>query len=284
MNIVLKIQERKQDFTQAELKLAEYILDNSSDISNHSVQDFAKLSKTSPATVIRFCKKLGYGGFQEFKINLVKDITHKKNKSDIVYEDITIDDTVSEIMQKLSYENIKVIQNTIKLMDKNEVERAIEALDTGKRIYIFGVGASGLVAKDFQYKLMRIKKTVISYLDSHTQLASSANIERDDVAIGISYSGKTLETYKAIKIAKEKGATTIAVTKYGSNPLSEISDINIHIAGGEQNIRVGAITSRIAQLTAIDVLFVGIAKKDFGKIADYIKNTRDVVEDFKIDK
>ncbi len=284
MNITLKIKEKKQDFTQSELKLAEYILENSNAISTYSVQELANLSHTSPASVIRFCKKLGYGGFQEFKINLVKDITHKKNKTDIVYEDITIDDTVSEIMEKLAHENIKVIQNTIRLMDKNEVEKAIEAINSGKRIYVFGVGASGLVAKDFQYKLMRIKKTVISYLDSHTQLSASANIEKNDVAIGISYSGKTLETYKAIEMANQRGSTTVSITKYGSNPISEISDINIHIAGTEQNMRVAAITSRIAQLTAIDVLFVGIAKKDFGMISHYIKNTRKVVEDFKLAK
>ncbi|MGF7058505.1 MurR/RpiR family transcriptional regulator [Brassicibacter mesophilus] len=283
MSIILKINERKQDFTQSEVKLSEYILSNTNEISTISVQKLAKLSKISPASVIRFCKKMGYNGFQDLKLDLVKDMS-QRNNTEKVYEDITTHDTIGEMMQKLSYENTKVIQNTIDLMDEKEVEKAINAINKGKIIYIFGVGASGLVAKDFQYKLMRIKKTVISYIDSHTQLASSANIENSDVAIGISYSGKTLEVYKAMKKAKDKGATTISITKYGKNPLSEISDINIGVAGNEQNIRVGAIASRIAQLTAIDVLFVGITKNDFEIISDYIKNTRESVEEFKINK
>ncbi|MCK8817856.1 MurR/RpiR family transcriptional regulator [Natroniella sulfidigena] len=284
MSVVLKIKRRKDDFTQSETKLAEYVLENKSEVSNLSVQKLANLAGTSPASVIRFCKKVGYNGFQEFKINLVKDLTESKNKETKVYEDITVNDTIAETMQKLAHQNIEVIENTMKLIDEKEVKKAIEAIDTAERIYIFGVGASGLVAKDFQYKLMRIKKTVISYLDSHTQLASAVNIEEDDLAIGISYSGQTLEIYQALKQAGQKGATTLSITKYGQNPLSDLADINIDVAGTESNIRVGAITSRIAQLTAIDLLFVGYTKNDFEIISNYIKKTRASVEDFKLDK
>ncbi|SKC36838.1 MurR/RpiR family transcriptional regulator [Maledivibacter halophilus] len=282
MSVVLKINESKQNFTQTEVKLSEYILSNVQEISNLSVQNLAELSNTSPATVIRFCKKLGYSGFQDFKIDLIKYTTNKEKSNLNVYEDITTKDNINQVMQKLSFQNIKVIEDTIKLLDGEAIQKAIDCIEQAERTYIYGVGASGLVAKDFQYKLMRIKKTVISYSDTHTQLALSANMEKGDVAIGISYSGRTLETYKAIEKANERGATTISITKYGKSPLSDIADINIYVAGGEQNIRVGAITSRIAQLTAIDVIFVGLAKNDFEKTAEYIRNTRSIVEDFKI--
>ncbi|MBS4535266.1 MurR/RpiR family transcriptional regulator [Clostridium sp. D2Q-14] len=284
MNVILRIKEGKQDLTQSEMKLSKYILENLNDISELSVQSLAEKSDTSPATIIRFCKKIGCNGFQDFKINLVKDVSQKNNISTRVYEDITTKDTIKEVMEKLSYENIKIIEDTIKLLDENEIEKTIDCIEKSDKIFLYGVGASGLVAKDFQYKLARIKKTANFYLDSHTQLALSANMGKDDVAIGISYSGRTLETYKAIEKAKERGATTISITKYGKNPLSDIADIKIYVAAGEQNIRVGAITSRIAQLTAIDVIFVGIAKKDFEKTSEYIKNTRKIVEDFKINK
>ncbi|MFZ5969055.1 MAG: MurR/RpiR family transcriptional regulator [Bacillota bacterium] len=282
MSIILKIKERKEEFTQSESKLASYILEHASEIFNLSIHSLAELSQTSAASIVRFCQKIGYDGFQEFKIDLVKDVTQSEGDKEVVYEDITIYDTVEEIMKKISYENIKVIENTIKLMDTDQVEKAIRAITKGKVIYLYGVGASGLVAMDFQYKLMRIKKNASMYLDSHTQLASSVHIGKDDVAIGISYSGRTLETYKAIETAKEKGATTISITKYGNNPLSEISDINIFVAGLEQNIRVGAISSRIAQLMAVDVLFVGVAKQDFGLVSKYIQDTRKIVEDLKL--
>ncbi|MBB6217362.1 DNA-binding MurR/RpiR family transcriptional regulator [Anaerosolibacter carboniphilus] len=282
MSTILKIKERKEEYTQSEVKLANYILEHTHDIYNLSVQSLADLSQTSPASVVRFCQKIGYEGFQEFKIALVKDISQSQNNDEIIYEDITIHDSVREIMQKISQENTIAIENTLKLMDETEIERAIEAIANGRDIYIYGVGASGLVAMDFQYKLMRIKKKVSMYLDSHTQLASSVHIGKEDVAIGISYSGKTLETYKAMEMARKKGAITIAITKYGKNPLSEIADINIQVAGMENNIRVGAIASRIAQLTAIDVLFVGVAKKDFALVSEYIQNTRKIVEDLKL--
>jgi DNA-binding MurR/RpiR family transcriptional regulator len=129
---------------------------------------------------------------------------------------------------------------------------------------------------------MRVKKTVIYYSDTHAQLSSAANIESDDLAIAISYSGQTIEVYEALKTAKSRGAETIAISRYGENPLNEIADIKLQVAGSEKNLRLGAITSRIAQLTAVDILFVAFAKNDFSKITDYLKNTRESVEQFKI--
>ena len=98
------------------------------------------------------------------------------------------------------------------------------------------------------------------------QLSTAAHIETEDVAIAISYAGKTKEVYSALSKAKEKGAKCISITKYGSNPISSIADIKLQVPSIEKDLRVGAISSRIAQLTLIDILFIGVAKDNFGQI------------------
>lgn len=283
MKVILKIKEMFSDFTATEEKIADYILNNREEVIQLSVKELAEAADSSPASVVRFCKKINYQGYQDFKIALIKDLQESESSEKVkVYDDIAVDDQIEEIMEKIAHDNYKVIQNTINLLSISEIEKAVKAIENAKNIYIFGIGASGLVAKDLQYKLMRVKKTVIYYSDTHAQLSSAANIESDDLAIAISYSGQTIEVYEALKTAKSRGAETIAISRYGENPLNEIADIKLQVAGSEKNLRLGAITSRIAQLTAVDILFVAFAKNDFSKITDYLKNTRESVEQFKI--
>ncbi len=283
MKVILKIKEMFNDLTATEEKIADYILANREKVTQLSVKELAEAADSSPASVVRFCKKINYQGYQDFKIALIKDLQESESSQKVkVYDDIAVDDQVEEIMEKIAHDNYKVIKNTIDLLSVSEIEKAVKAIENAKNVYIFGIGASGLVAKDLQYKLMRVKKTVIYYSDTHAQLSSAANIESNDLAIAISYSGQTIEVYEALKTAKARGAETIAISRYGENPLNEIADIKLQVAGSEKNLRLGAITSRIAQLTAVDILFVAFAKNDFSKISDYLKNTRESVEQFKI--
>ena len=284
MKVILKIKEMFNDFTETEEKIANFILNNKEKVTQLSVKELAQAAGSSPASVVRFCKKINYEGYQDLKISLIKDLQESENREKIkVYDDIAVDDKIEEIMEKIAHDNNNVIKNTINLLSVSEIEKAVKELENADNIYIFGIGASGLVAKDLQYKLMRIKKTVIYYEDTHAQLASAANIESSDLAIAISYSGKTVEVYEALKTAKNRGAKTISISKYGKNPLNEMADIKLQVAGSEKNLRLGAITSRIAQLTAVDILFVSFARNDFKKISEYLKNTRESVEQFKIE-
>lgn len=282
MSLFIKINEVKDQLTKSEGKIANYVLSNPEKVYNLSTYDLAKFSGTSPSSVVRFCQRIGFNGFQEFKIELIKNTADLENNKKIVYEDVTVDDTIEEVMNKITLENITSIEKTQKLLDSREMERAIKALERAENIYIFGVGASGIVAMDFQYKLMRINRNAIFYLDSHTQMASAVHISKDDIAIGISYSGETLEVLKSMAKAKEEGATTISITKYGENPVSNVSDIKLFVGNIEKNLRLGAISSRIAQLTVVDMLFVGIARKDFNLVSEHLRKTRMIVDDFKV--
>ncbi|SFL71562.1 MurR/RpiR family transcriptional regulator [Halanaerobium salsuginis] len=283
MKVLLKIKNIYADLTATEKKIADYILANSQEAAELAVTELAQASQSSPASVVRFCKKIDYQGFQDFKFALVKNLSELDSADQQqIYDDIAVEDSLTEIMDKLAHDNIRVIENTVELLSAAELEAAVNALQTAENVYIFGIGASGLVAKDLQHKLMRVKKTVIYYSDTHAQLASAANIEAGDLAIAISYSGQSREVYKALTTAQKRGAQTISITKYSANPLAKISQIKLQVAGSEKNLRLGAITSRIAQLTAVDILFVAYARKNFAQITEYLKNTRDSVEEFKL--
>ncbi|HYE83346.1 MAG TPA: MurR/RpiR family transcriptional regulator [Clostridia bacterium] len=282
MSCILKIREIYEELTPAEKKLANYVLENGDQVVSLAASDFAELCDTSPASVIRFVKKLGFEGLQDFKIDIAKGLALKLNNQENVYEAVTVHDSTRDIITKIARGNIKAIEDTVGVLDEESVSEAIKALIEANHINIYGVGASGLVAQDLQYKLMRISKSVSMYMDSHTQLTSSIHMKKGDVAIGISHSGRTLEVYKALEKSKLRGAKTISITKYGNSPISEIADIKLYTASVEKHLRTGAIASRIAQLTVIDIIFIGVARNNYTEIAKFIQDTRDMVEDLKI--
>lgn len=282
MSCIIKIREAYQELTPTEQKIADYIMEEGVEVSILSAAELAELVKTSPPSIVRFARKLGYAGFQEMKLALAKDAALQDKLQDKVYEAVSIHDSTKEIINKIGKENMNAIEETISLLDQEAMTQAIDVLNKAHNINIFGVGASGLVGLDLQYKLMRINKKASMYMDSHTQLSSAIHLSKGDVAIGISHSGRTLEVYKSVETAKSRGATTISITKYGKNPLSDLADINLFTASVEKSLRTGAIASRIAQLTIIDILFIGVARENFNEISEYIQTTREIVEDFKL--
>lgn len=280
MNCSLLIKQIYDNMTESEKKIADYLLVNSSEVYKFSANELASITKTSPSSVVRFSRKLGFEGFQDFKIELAKDDITSMDK--IEYDYIYPEDNIKEVIYKTGNKNIQSINDTISLLDEHTIEEAVNTIKNARNIYIFGVGESALIALDLQYKLLRIHKNAIMSLDSHVQLSMSANISKEDIAIGISYSGKTKEVYSALNKCKQKGAKCITITKFGDNPVSSLADIKIQIPFVEKDLRIGAISSRIAQLTVIDIIFVGIAKDNFSEVDKYLKETRNMVEELRI--
>ena len=284
MSSITRINNLKNDFSSSESKIADFIIKNTDMVYNLTASELSNLTDTSPASIIRFSQKLGYEGFKELKISLAKEMPKKDIDEDKIYEKITIRDSLSEIINKIAVGHINAIKNTIKLIDEKAVMDAVEAISSARRINIYGVGGSSLVAQDLQYKLVRIDMPAYIYLDNHLQLVSAANITSKDVAIAFSHSGKTIETYRALEISKQRGAKTISITKFGENPISNVADIKIYTTEVEKTLRMGAIASRIAQLTIVDILFIGIVKSNFSNVPEYIQQTSDILKEFKINK
>lgn len=278
MSVIVKISSMLNEFSSSEKRLADYVIENIDEVYNQTASQLASLSHTSPASVVRFSKRLGYSGFQEFKIALAKDVVKIDNDNKNIYEQVSINDSSKDIINKISIGNMRAIEATMKLLDKNVIDEATNEIINRKKVHLFGVGQSALVAMDFQYKLVRINIPVSMYMDYHLQLVSAVNIDKDDIVLAISHNGKTLETVKAVEMAKKRGCKIISLTKYGKNALSELADINLYTTEVENTLRMGAIASRIAQLTVIDVLFINIVRQKFDSIPEQIKKTREVLD------
>ena len=151
--------------------------------------------------------------------------------------------------------------------------KVVDALVDASRIDIYGVGASGFVAGDLEMKLQRIARPAQAWPDPHMAISSASLRGPGDVAIGLSHTGTTVDTIDALAEARSHGATTVAITNFPWSPITEVADHVLLTAARETVFRSGAMTSRIAQLTVVDCLFVTLAQRDLPRTMDALERT-----------
>ncbi len=280
MNLFQYVEQNYSKFTKREKLIADYLLLKERRILNMSAKEISEITGTSAPTVVRFSKKLGFNSLNEMKLSL--SISFENNKSDKKFEYLDKDLSVRNIIDGIRQTFKNIVDVTSDLIKEDELEKAIEILINAKCIYIFGVGVSGLVGLDFYYKLSRIGKRCVYHNDAHLQVTSSVLIEKDDVALVISYSGETREVILCAENIKKNNVKLISITKASiDNKLSNISDITLNVPYVEKSLREGAISSRISQLAIIDMLFIGMAKNNLKDIEDKLVITRNAVSELK---
>lgn len=276
-NILIKIREMKSSLTPVERLVAEYILANTEDVPHLSIKNLAQASKTSDASVLRFCKTLGYSGYRSFIVSISASLGSRDEEQKSQYTDIQPGDELPVIIANISRNNIKSIEDTLSVIDQGEVAKAVKALRASDRIVFFGVGASGLVCQDAEQKFSRINKMCHTYTDGHGMLTAATLLNKGDVAIFVSNSGQTVEILDTLEIAKKSGARVIAITKYNKSELADRADIVLSISTPELTIRSGAMGSRIAMLTIVDMLFAGVASAEYRNVKRYLTKTHNIL-------
>lgn len=265
----LKISESLESLTKKEQLIAKYILQYSQDVPQMSIHELAVASGTSPSSVVRLCKSLGYSGYKEFCRLLTADISANR-QDEIVYEDVHPGDSLASIAKNVVFSNMYAIESSLQILDIDQLEQAVTAISEADRIDFYGVGASSLVALDAQNKFLRIHKNSNASEDPHLQILRAATLEKGDVAVVISYSGETRDILMIADTAKKASATLIAITKYGKNSLSALADINLCTYSTETLIRSGAMSSRISQLTIVDILYTAVVSNHYGELKPFL--------------
>lgn len=271
---LLRIRGLYPSLRPAERKVADYVLANAAGILLLSSTELGERTGTSDATVVKFSQRLGFRGYQEFKIALAGEASGQAAE---VFGEVEPNDDIQTIRDKVFAANTQALNDTRKVLAPDVLDKVVEAILAAGQVCLYGVGASGLVAIDAQQKLMRIGLVCHAYSDSHLQATQAALLSRGDVALGISHSGQTKETLEVIGLAKECGAVTVALTNHPGSALAKLADHTLLTAARETTFRSGAIASRLAQLSVIDVLFTAVAVRRFDRSMDYLDRTRRAV-------
>lgn len=282
-NILDSIGSLYSSLTKTEKKIATTILSSPNILTQYSLAEIADQLNVGEATFIRFCRTLGFKGFTDFKLQLSIELaTREKNTGSLLESDITASDDAQDIAQKLQHSINNVVHETINLLDFDQLEQVVKTLRKAKRIFLFGVGSSGITAEEAKHKLMRIGLAVDASTNNHFMYMQAALMNKDDVVFGISHSGYSKETIQALSIAKRNGAKAIALTHHLRSPITLVSDyvlINGHRQGQLQSDSIG---TKIAQLFVLDLIYALLVQADEENATESKQKTVNVILEQRI--
>lgn len=274
MNVVDRIAAIRADLAPTAGRIADFITQNAADVVHMSVTEVAERTGASEGSVVGLCQQLGARGFQQIKIALARDLVQPVQ---FIHEDLTPADGLQDVVTKIFGGGLQALRDTQNALDVAALGKSVEAIRKAKRVEVFGIGSAAPIAEDATYRLLRIGINARASVDSHVQAITGSLCDKDVAVLTISHSGSTIETLTATKLAKEAGATTIAVTNFGRSPLLTHTDIVLHTLARETQFRTEAMTSRIAQLAVIDTLIAALALADYDKAVATIDKTFDVL-------
>ncbi|GAA3401768.1 MurR/RpiR family transcriptional regulator [Paenibacillus hodogayensis] len=281
-DLLNSIHEQMPGLNPKEQALAAFIAEHPQLVVRMSITELADQSQTSAATVSRFCKSFHTGGFSGLKMQLATELALQPAADS--YQDIVAGNTLESIVSAMETNHIRSISDTSRLLDPRQLEKAIAALHGAGQIDVYGVATSGVVAQDFYQKLVRVGKKATAFSDPHMQITSASGLGEGDTAFAISYSGETPETIDALRCAKERGAVTVSLTKYGPSTLSALADIPLYTSSLEEGMRRGDMASRIAQLHVIDILFTGLISESFDDYVPKLELSYQLVKKYRKEK
>ncbi|MFC0546684.1 MurR/RpiR family transcriptional regulator [Kutzneria chonburiensis] len=275
---LVRIRSLLPGLARAEQRVAKVVLDNPQVVAHRSITEVAEAAGTSETTVTRFCKAIGVGGYPELRIALAADTARTAARIDRdLGSDIAPTDDLSQVVGKVAFADARAVEETADQLEIPTLSAVVDAVASAGRVDVYGVGASAFVAADLQQKLHRIGRVSFAWSDTHIMLTSAAVLSEGDVAFGISHTGATADTVEALRVARERGATTVALTNFPRSPISEVADHVLTTAARETTFRSGAMASRIAQLTVIDCLFIGVAQKHLDSARNALESTYEAV-------
>lgn len=284
--VLFRVRTQLPEFTGALQRVAEQVLADPAAASRATIVELAERSGTSPATVTRFCRALGFDGYADLRLGIAAETGRARLAGwtvDIGRE-IQPNDPLERVLGQIMAADTRAMHDTASLLDLAEVDRAAVAIAGAARVNIFGASGSALVGEEMQFSLHRIGIPVWAWTDVHNGLASAALSRPGDVALGISHSGETGETIELLAEASSRGATTIALTSFPRSPLAELADIVLLTATQATTFRPDALSARHPQLVVLDLLYVAVAQRTHERSHAAFQRTAQAVHGHKAAK
>ncbi len=262
-DFLTRIRAEYNQFTKAEKKVADYILQNYREVLFMSITDLAEACEVGDTSVFRFCKTLELKGYQEFKMQLSLSLHDETTGQGRLEGDISLKDSFAEVSRKVLNTNMSALEETYSLLNEDSFDRVIQYLHEAKRICFFGVGASMLSAMKAANKFLRIEPKVSCVSDSHMQAMVASMMGEGEAAVIFSYSGATKDTIHVAELAKRAGAATICITRFVKSPLTSFSDVTLLCGANEGPLQGGSTSSEISQLFLIDLMYTEYYRRYF---------------------
>ncbi|CAI3365718.1 MurR/RpiR family transcriptional regulator [Enterococcus cecorum] len=276
MSVQSRIHLLDNKLTDAEKRIAAYILAHPDEVINATAKEIGEQTQSSAPSVVRFIKKIGYSSVNEFKLSINSE---KNEKRDQKYDDVNLADSFEVTKRKLCNNAILTLEETSEVLKQEQIKTIVHLLEEKEVLFVFGIGASSIIAEDIYQKWGRIGKIIFFEKDLHILTAMLSSHQANSAIWLVSNSGQTREVVKAAQIAKKINIPIIAQTMLGKNPLSKLADHLIQTSiPKEAFLRSAATNSLFAQLLVVDTIFYNFLQNN-EQYFEKIYNSRKLIEE-----
>ncbi|WP_418746802.1 MurR/RpiR family transcriptional regulator [Frisingicoccus sp.] len=276
------LREIKKELTPKEVKIVEFIEQNQENVMRYSITELAIKCNSSESSIVRLCKKIGYKGFQEFKIALAQN-TSENYSSKYLQQDVEPGDSKKDIAIKVFNASAQALMDTVTILTEEKIENGMKLIAEAEKISFFGVGGAGVVATDAYHRFCKLKKPCQLFTDYYSQVNKSLVADEHDLIIAISHSGKTRDILVSLQNAKNNNAKIIAITQFGNSPITQLADVVFFTSSKETAFRHDAMASRIAEMAILDSLFTCSAFDDYQEVVERYERSWEMFQSTKSD-
>ena len=255
-NCLYLIHSLMDSLSEREKRIAQYILEDPAAAVHPSIEELSESAGVSVSTLVRFVKKLGFKGYQQFRITLASEALAPEAK---IYE--TLIDRREDPVHIAFNSAQRALEITASMIDRSALTELAGRITESGYVYLFGLGGSAIVAKDAMHKLVRTGIRCIGAEDFHMQLMIASQMRPGDTALVISHTGVNKDTLSVAEIAKNAGAFLCVITTYPRSPLARMADLRFISASSGSPTISEAFSARIVQLALIDSLYIAIMEK-----------------------
>ncbi|RJT43146.1 MurR/RpiR family transcriptional regulator [Rahnella woolbedingensis] len=279
MSCMIRIRQLYPTLAQNDRKLADFLLAQPDKARHMSSQKLAVMAGVSQSGVVKFAQKLGYKGFPALKLAMSETLASPKNSEPVtVHNQILSTDSLHVVGEKLLTEKQSALRATLDINSEPRLQIALSMLGSARKIVLSGIGASGLVARDLAFKLLKIGVTAIAESDTHVLVATAQALSKEDLLLAISFSGERSEINLAARVARESGAKVLAITGFSPNTLQQQADHCLYTVAELPATRGAALSATTAQYSLTDLLFVALVQQDTEHAPERIRHSEELVK------
>lgn len=257
-----KISAAYYELTAAEKKTADFIMANQGRSQYLSIAELAEYSGVAEATVSRFCRRLGYKGYNAFRLALANAAFTQRPEAGLLSGPIESTDSFEQMCRKLYAADQEAMRQTLELVDTETVCRAADLLHAAGRVVCMGQGGSMLMAEEASHLFSTVSGKFSAVQDSHLQIIAAVNMQEDDVILFFSFSGATKDLIDTMRTARERGVKILLVTRFPKSPGAQMADLVLPCGANESPLQLGSVPAKIAQMFLLDVLFSEFCRRD----------------------
>lgn len=267
---LLKALHENERFSSTEQNIVQYILSHPAEIAGMTTRELAEKTYTCPASVFRFCQKLGLKGYNEFKLKFVSEINRvTPSHNRIFHRPITDRDKPADIIRKMAEMQVEAIEETKNEMNQEQISRIAYWMMQAKCIDFYAYDQNYQLAQAAVYNLLQVKCNAVAHNAMNSQISAALNSDKNHLAIIISRSGINKRLVRTAHALKERGVRTVLISVTGNTELEKLCDEFLYVANTVNYLDLGGSIFSVGVRFYMDVLFGLILSQRFHEVEDF---------------